>query len=92
MRGACPALVIGGGEVSGEEEKISAWRGLRTMEERDSWGGSRVTPEGVNLFPKENLCKLLFAPNFTFTFISESEIRPFHFLFMYSMQQHVTRA
>ena len=65
---------------------------MRTMEERDSWGGSRVTPEGVNLFPKENLCKLLFAPNFTFTFISESEIRPFHFLFMYSMQQHVTRA
>ena len=34
---------------------------MRTMEERDSWGGSRVTPEGVNFFPKENLCKLLFV-------------------------------
>ena len=31
---------------------------------------------GGQFFPKENLCKLLFAPNFTFTFISESEIRP----------------
>ena len=74
-----PGYWGGEGHVSTEEEKISAWRGLRTMEERDSWGGSRVTPEGVNLFPKENLCKLLFAPNFTFTFISESEIRPFTF-------------
>ena len=36
---------------------------MRTMEERDSWGGSRVTPEGVNFFPKENLCKLLFVRN-----------------------------
>ena len=50
VRGACPALVIGGGEVSAEEEKISAWRGLRTMEERDSWGGSRIAPEGINFF------------------------------------------
>ena len=61
VRGACPALVIVEGQVRTEVEKISAWRGLRTMEERDSWGGSRVTPEGVNLFPKENLCKLLFV-------------------------------
>ena len=68
--------VIGEGEVSTEEEKVSARRGLRMMEERDSWGESRVPPEGVNFFPKENLCKLLFAPNFTFTFISESEIGP----------------
>ena len=36
VRGACLALVIGEGQVSTEEEKISAWRGLRTMEERDS--------------------------------------------------------
>ena len=64
------------GEVSAEEEKISAWRGLRTMEERDSWGGSRGYSGGGQFFPKENHCKLLFVPNFTFTFISESEIRP----------------
>ena len=59
VRGACPALVIGEGQVSTEEEKISAWRGLRTMEERDSWGGSRVTPEGVNFFQRRifvNFC------------------------------------
>ena len=31
---------------------------------------------GDQFFPKENLCKLLFVTNFTFTFISESEIRP----------------
>ena len=59
VRGACSALVIGEGQVSVEEEKISAWRGLRTMEERDSWGGSRVTPEGVNFFQRRifvNFC------------------------------------
>ena len=31
---------------------------------------------GGQFFPKENLCKFLFVTNFTFTFISESEIRP----------------
>ena len=66
VRGACPALVIGEGQVSTEEEKISAWRGLRTVEERDSWRGSRVAPEGINFFPREDLCKLLFVRIFLF--------------------------
>ena len=30
---------------------------------------------GGQFFPKENLCKLLFAPNFTLTCESESKIR-----------------
>ena len=59
------------GQESTEEEKISAWGGLKTMEERDSWGGSRVTSEGVNFFQRR-----IKRPNFTFTFISESEIGP----------------
>ena len=54
---------------------------MRTLEERDSWGGSRVAPEGINFFPREDLCKLLFVLNFTFTFASESEIQPCTFLF-----------
>ena len=59
VRGACPALVIGEGQVSSEEEKVSARRGLRMMEERDSWGESRVPPEGVNFFQRRifvNFC------------------------------------
>ena len=39
---------------------------------------------GGQFFPKENLCKLLFAPNFTFTFISESEFRPCTFCLQYA--------
>ena len=59
VREACPALVIGEGQVSTEEEKVSARRGLRMMEERDSWGESRVPPEGVNFFQRRifvNFC------------------------------------
>ena len=42
---------------------------MRTMGERDSWGGSKVTPAAGDQFvPKEDLCKILFAPNFTFNF------------------------
>ena len=52
VRRAFPALVIGGGELSAEEETNFGLGGaMRTLEERDSWGGSWVAPEG-SIFSK----------------------------------------
>ena len=61
MRGACPALVIGGGEVSAEEEKISAWRGHEDNGGEGQLGREPGYSGGGQFFPKENLCKLLFV-------------------------------
>ena len=59
VRGACPALIIGGVKCLQRRRKSRHGGAMRTMEERDSWGGSRVTPEGVNFFQRRifvNFC------------------------------------
>ena len=61
VRGACPALVIGGGEVSAEEEKISAWRGHEDNGGEGQLGREPGYSGGGQFFPKENHCKLLFV-------------------------------
>ena len=88
VRGVCPALVIGEGQVSTEEEKISAWRGLRTVEERDSWRGSRVAPEGINFFQEKifvNFCLSWILLSLSKVKVEgESEIQPCTFCFCFS--------
>ena len=57
--------VFRGGESLGKEgPEDDGGEGQLGREPGSSGGGQ--------FFPKENLCKLLFASNFTFTFISES--------------------
>ena len=59
MRGACPALVIRGGEVSAEEEKISAWRGHEDNGGEGQLGREPGCPGGNNFFQERifvNFC------------------------------------
>ena len=76
VRGACPALIIGGVKCLQRRKNISAWRGHEDNGGEGQLGREPGYSGGDQFFPKENLCKLLFVTNFTFTFISESEIRP----------------
>ena len=80
VRGAFSALVKGGSRVYRGGENL----GMGGPEDNGGEGQLGREPGysgGGQFFPKENLCKLLFAPNFTFTFTSESEIRPCTFCF-----------
>ena len=75
VRGAFSALVKGGSRVYRGGENL----GMEGPEDNGGEGQLGREPGysgGGQFFLKENLCKLLFAPNFTFTFMSESEIRP----------------
>ena len=59
MRGACLTLVIGGGEVSAEEEKISAWRGHEDNGGEGQLGREPGCPGGNNFFQERifvNFC------------------------------------
>ena len=69
---------LGGNHCSGGEGQGGVFTrqggATRTMEERDVLGGIWVAPEGLNFFPFEDLHVCPFVPNFTFTFVSDSEI------------------
>ena len=61
MRGACPALVNRGGEVSAEEEKNLGKEGPEDNGGEGQLGREPGYSGGGQFFPKENLCKLLFV-------------------------------
>ena len=59
-----------------EEFLDSARRGHEDEGGEGTFGGIRVAPEGLNFFSEH-----LFVMEFTFTFTSESEVRPCFLLF-----------
>ena len=61
VRGACPALIIGGVKCLQRRKNISAWRGHEDNGGEGQLGREPGYSGGGQFFPKENLCKLLFV-------------------------------
>ena len=88
VRGACPALIIGGVKCLQRRRNISAWRGHEDNGGEGQLGREPGYSGGGQFFLKENLCKLLFVR--ILLSLSQVKVNFGHAPFVFV--QHVTRA